>query len=201
MLKAVGLLLIALSGDGVMTSLFRLFEGRLYVGTDALAFLIGIRLVITMKDMSSWKRFDRFSLTALGILLIVPGGKALTALLVGFWEGRLEISADLLLLIIGIGLIFAHPLWHKATRWCMVGYGTMLIAVTAITLAGFPDAGVWLTVTDAIGTTREAIPPLFIALYAAAMLTLLSWGYALLYKVRQAVESEKDLKEIPKSAG
>ncbi len=123
-------------------------------------------------------------LKALGLLLIVFSAEAVVKSLFGLFEGRLVFSADLLLLVIGIGLFYVHPLWYKAARLYVVLCGLALIVVAALAFAGFPDVGSWL---EYIGhDTLESIPPPFIVLYAAVILALLVWSYVFLHKAAVA---------------
>ena len=85
---------------------------------------------------------ERFMLKALGLLLIVFSADTVLKLLLGLFEGQLSFGADLLLLLIGIGLFYAHPIWYKAARLYVVLCGLALIFVAALAFAGFPDMGV-----------------------------------------------------------
>ena len=57
---------------------------------------------------------ERFMLKALGLLLIVLSAEEVLRWLIGLFEGRIGfgLDKDLLLLLIGIGLFYAHPLWY-----------------------------------------------------------------------------------------
>ncbi len=130
-------------------------------------------------------------LKALGLLLVVFSAEAVVQWLVGLFEGRLVFEADLLVLLIGVGLFYAHPLWGLAARAYVVLCGLALIAVTALAFAGFPNVGNWLEFMER--DTLDSIPPPFIALYAATLLALLAWSYIFLHK---AARADKDVREV-----
>ncbi len=129
-------------------------------------------------------------LKALGLLLIVLSAEEVLRWLIGLSEGRIGfgLDKDLLLLLIGIGLFYAHPLWHKAAKVYVILCGLALIVVAALAFAGFPDMGTWLEYDDSL----QAIPPPFVALYAAVLLALLAWSYVFLHKAAVA-DKETDV--------
>ena len=135
---------------------------------------------------------ERFMFKALGLLLIVLSAETVVQWLVALFEGRIGfgLDKDLLLLLIGIGLFYAHPLWHKAARVYVILCGLALIVVAALAFAGFPNMGSWLEYG-----TLESIPPPFIALYAAVLLALLVWSYVFLHKAAVA-DKDADMPEI-----
>lgn len=130
-------------------------------------------------------------LKAIGLLLIVLSAEEVLRWLIRLSEGSIGfgLDKDLLLLIIGIGLFYAHPLWHKAARAYVILFGLAIILVAALAFAGFPDMGTWLE----YDTTLQSIPPPFIALYAAVLLALLVWSYVFLHK---AAVADKDTEEV-----
>ena len=134
---------------------------------------------------------ERFMLKALGLLLIVLSAEEVLRWLVRLFEGSIGfgLDKDLLLLLIGIGLFYAHPLWHKAARVYVILFGLAIILVAALAFAGFPDMGTWLEYDAAL----QSIPPPFIALYAAVLLALLVGSYVFLHK---AAVADEDAEEV-----
>ncbi|MXW65097.1 MAG: hypothetical protein F4Y00_08155 [Bacteroidetes bacterium SB0662_bin_6] len=136
---------------------------------------------------------ERFMLKALGLLLIVLSAETVTEWVLALFEGRVGFDANLLVLLIGIGLFYAHPLWHKAARVYVVLCGLAIIVVAVMAFGGFPDVRSWLELEHG---TLESIPPPLIALYAAVLLALLVWSYVFLHK---AAVADKDPEESESS--
>lgn len=132
-------------------------------------------------------------LKALGLLLIVLSAETVLEWLIALPEGHIGfgLDKDLLLLLIGVGLFYAHPLWHKAARVYVILFGLALIVVAALAFAGFPDMGTWLGFAES--NTLESIPPPFIALYAAVLLALLVGSYVFLHKAAAAGKEAEDV--------
>ena len=145
----------------------------------------------SLSRIPSKKMKERFMLKALGLLLIVLSAEEVLRWLVRLFEGSIGfgLDKDLLLLLIGIGLFYAHPLWHKAARVYVILFGLAIILVAALAFAGFPDMGTWLEYDAAL----QSIPPPFIALYAAVLLALLVGSYVFLHK---AAVADEDAEEV-----
>lgn len=132
-------------------------------------------------------------LKALGLLLIALSAPDVVQWLFALFEGRVGFGTNLLVPLIGIGLFYAHPVWHRAARLYVILCGLALVVVAVMAFAGFPEVGSWLAFIER--DTLDSIPPPFIALYAAATLALLVGSYVFLHKAAVA-DKQADLSGI-----
>ncbi len=132
-------------------------------------------------------------LKALGLLLMALSAPDVVQWLLALFEGRVGFSTNLLVLLIGVGLFYAHPVWRRAARLYVVLCGLALVVVAVRTFAGFPEVARWLEFIER--DTLESIPPPFIALYALATLALLVGSYVFLHKAAVA-DKQADLSSL-----